>query len=89
MDNRFADHGPEARHPVGQPPRDPSAMQRQIGASRSLSHRSKVISKIRQNSHTSLFSPRVELRHIIELQCRSASGKGERGNSYVFGRFRV
>jgi hypothetical protein len=36
-------------------------MQRQIGASRSLSHRSKVISKIRQNSRTSSFSPTVEL----------------------------
>lgn len=40
VDDRFADHSAEPRHPIGEPPWNLSAVQRQISASSSLSHRS-------------------------------------------------
>jgi hypothetical protein len=40
VDDRFAAHSAKARHPVGEPPWNLPAMQRQICASSSLSHRS-------------------------------------------------
>jgi hypothetical protein len=38
VDDRFADHSAEPRHPVGEPPWNLPATQRQISASSSLSH---------------------------------------------------
>src|SRR5215216_2825227 len=38
MDDRLADHGAEPRHALGKPWRNPAPMQRQVGASGSLSH---------------------------------------------------
>jgi hypothetical protein len=38
MDDRFADYRAEAGHSVGEPPGNLAAMQRQVGASSSLSH---------------------------------------------------
>ena len=38
MDDRFADHRAEPRHPLGEPARDTSAMEGQVGASGTMSH---------------------------------------------------
>jgi hypothetical protein len=38
MDDRLADHRPEAGHPVGQPSRNLPTMQRQIGAPGPMRH---------------------------------------------------
>src|ERR1700758_2235816 len=43
IDNRFADHRPEAGHPVGEPPRNLSSVQRQVGGSSPLGHQSSVL----------------------------------------------
>src|SRR5215207_11094640 len=38
MDDRLADHGAQPRHALGKPRRHPARMQRQVGATGSLSH---------------------------------------------------
>jgi hypothetical protein len=43
MDNRFADHRPEAGHPVGEPSGNLSSVQRQVGGSSPLGHQSSVL----------------------------------------------
>src|ERR1700741_3596809 len=43
MDNRFADHRSEAGHPVGEPFGNLSSVQRQVGGSSPLGHRSSVL----------------------------------------------
>jgi hypothetical protein len=43
MDNRFADHRPEASHSVSEPPGNLAAMQRQVGGSSPLGHQSSVL----------------------------------------------
>ena len=52
MDDRFADHGAEAGHPIRQPFRHAPAMQREIGASSSARHRSSCESLLVRSKST-------------------------------------
>jgi hypothetical protein len=52
MDDGLAHHRAQPRHPLGQPRRDPPAVQRQIGATGSLSHGGYIASFMpTRNSH--------------------------------------